>query len=130
MPGRGGFDGPPEGRTIAVFAAVCGAAVGVSAGVLVLLFRGPTGRRAVAASAVIALAVQIVTYAVARRGVRRPGRPIITAWVVGMMLRFGVLGVYGLVALRSWDLAPVPALLSLVVFFFLSTLLEPWLLQS
>jgi hypothetical protein len=115
---------------IAAFAVVCGAAIGVSAVLLSLVFGGTAGRRAVAASAIVALAVQVIAYAVARRALRRPGRPIITAWVVGMILRFGALTVYALVALRVWALAPVPALLSLVVFFFLSTLLEPWLLQS
>jgi len=72
----------------------------------------------------------MVAYVIAFRAVRMPGRPIMTAWVAGMILRFGAVGAFGLAAVRGWQLAPVPALVSLVIFLFVSTLLEPWLLQS
>jgi len=118
------------GRAIAVFAATSAGAIAVLAGLLVLVFDGPTGRRAVAASAGVAFGVQMVAYVIAFRAVRMPGRPIMTAWVAGMILRFGAVGAFGLAAVRGWQLAPVPALVSLVIFLFVSTLLEPWLLQS
>jgi hypothetical protein len=112
------------------FAAVGGAAILLSGGVLAVVFSAPGGRRAVAVSAVVAFAVQLLAYSIARRAMRQPGRPIMTAWVVGMILRFGAIAVCGLVAVRRWNLDPLPALVSLVVFFFVTTLLEPWLLQS
>ena len=41
-----------------------------------------------------------------------------------------VLGLYGLVGVRVFAVPPEPALVSLAVFFFLSTLIEPWFLRS
>jgi hypothetical protein len=116
--------------SIAAFFFVSAGCVAVASGVLALVFAGPGARRAVAVSAVLALAVQMVAYVVAFRAIRMPGRPIMTAWVVGMILRFGALAALGLVGVRAWQLPPVPALVSLVIFLFVSTLVEPWLLQS
>jgi hypothetical protein len=44
-------------------------------------------------------------------------------------VRFLTLFIYALLAVKVLGLAPVPALLSLAVFFFLSTLLEPLFLR-
>jgi hypothetical protein len=46
------------------------------------------------------------------------------------MLRFVTLAVYALVAVKTLALPAAPALFSLVTFFFLTTLAEPWLLRS
>ena len=119
-----------EGASVLAFVAVCAVAIGASGAALALLFGGAAGHRAVAASAGVAFVVQLVTYTLARRAARRPGRPIIAAWVGGMLLRFGAVVAYAMVAVRGGSLAPVPALISLVIFFFVTTLLEPWLLQS
>jgi hypothetical protein len=41
-----------------------------------------------------------------------------------------VLMLYGLVGVRALSLPPEAALVSMAVFFFLSTLIEPWFLRS
>lgn len=122
----------PRSTTVdlAVFAAASGATIALVALVLALVFVGTPDRRAVAVSAGIAIVVQCIAFVLARRATRAPGRPIIAAWAVGIVLRFLVLAVYALLVVRAWQLAPTAALVSLAIFFFLSTLLEPWLLRS
>jgi hypothetical protein len=115
---------------VAFFVAVSAATMGLVALVLGLAFTGVGGRRAMAVSAGIAMSVQCVTFVMVQRATRVAGRPIISAWVAGMVLRFVVMAAYALLVVRAWQLAPTAALVSLAIFFFLSTLLEPWLLQS
>ena len=55
---------------------------------------------------------------------------VMAGWGVGAILRFVVLGIYALVIVKALGLPSGAALLSLVAFFFLSTLLEPLLLKS
>jgi hypothetical protein len=117
-------------RSVAAFAAVAAALIALLGAALTLGFRSPADIRALAISAALAWLVQTVSYALARYAVSRPKRPIFTAWVVGMILRFGAVVVYALVGTRAWSLPPLPALLSFVIFLFVSTLLEPWLLYS
>ena len=95
--------------------------------VLLAVFRGPGGRRAVLVSAVIALVVQAVAFTLAR--LAAPGH-VFKAWGVGTVLRFGTLIVYALVLLKPLELPAVPALLSLVSLFFVTTVLESLLLRS
>jgi hypothetical protein len=45
-------------------------------------------------------------------------------------MRFAVLGVYALVFVKALGLPSGAALISLAAFFFISTLIEPLLLQS
>ena len=56
-------------------------------------------------------------------------RNVMAGWGAGSLVRFLTLFVYGLLAVKVLGLAPVPALISLVLFFFLSTLLEPLFLR-
>lgn len=100
------------------------------AGLLLLLlvvFRGPGGRRAVLVSGGIALVVQAVAFTLAR--LASPGN-VFKAWGAGSVLRFVVLVVYALALLRPLGLAAVPALVSLAALFFVSTVLESLLLTS
>jgi hypothetical protein len=55
---------------------------------------------------------------------------VMAAWTLGMLLRLVVLVLYGLMGARALSLHPEPALVSMAVFFFLSTLIEPWFLRS
>lgn len=119
-----------QARPIATFAGASGATIAILGAGLTLLFGGSAGVRAVVVSAALAFVVQVATYAIARGALARPTRPVMTAWVIGMVVRFGMLVLYGTVLLRAWRLAPTPALLSFVIFLFVSTLLEPWLLRS
>ena len=91
------------------------------------VFVGVDGRHAVAVSGVVALVVQLVAFGVSR-GLRQWN--VIGAWGLGAIIRFAALALYAVVGIKSWSLAATPALLSFVIFLFLSTLAEPWLLRS
>ena len=81
--------------------------------------------QAVQMSAVLALAVQLVTFAIARLMARRN---MIVGWGVGAALRLLALTVYALLVAPSLGLPRSAALVSLAVFLFLSMLIEPLLL--
>jgi hypothetical protein len=80
----------------------------------------------VTVSAGIAYVAQLVSFAVVR-AFRTTN--VFAGWGLGMLVRFGVLVVYALVGARALDLPMTSALVSLVSFFFVSTLLEPVLLS-
>jgi len=54
---------------------------------------------------------------------------VIGAWGLSALLRFAALAAYAL-SLKALALPAEPALISLVTFFFVTTLAEPWLLRS
>lgn len=110
-----------------LFGLVAIAIVGVLAWVLGLVFTAPGDHRAIAISAVVALVVQLLAFALVRR---MATRDVMTGWGVGAGLRFVVLAVYGLVVVRALGLPIGSALVSLAAFFFLSTLVEPLLLKT
>jgi len=113
-------------KGVALFAAATALIVGVGGWVFTLVYPTTEGQRAVLASALVAIVVQLVGFVILRRAKRSHA---IAAWGVGMLLRFGVLSVYALVVTKIFTLASAPALLSLATFFFLSTLVEPLLLN-
>jgi hypothetical protein len=92
-----------------------------------LVFTTSDGRRAVMVSAWTAWAVQLAGFAVVWRLKRWN---VMGAWGLAMLLRFLTLAVYALVAVKVLQLPVAPALFSLVTFFFVTTLAEPWLLRS
>jgi hypothetical protein len=119
---------PTRPRSTIAFAAAAAALIGFSAALLALI--SPASTRALVTSAMAAWVVQVIAFAIARWAVPRPTRPIMTAWGVGMILRFGAVVAYALIAVRALELPPAPALLSFVIFLFVSTLLEPYFLRS
>lgn len=102
-------------------------ALGLVVAILLAVFHDPPGRRAVLWSAGIALVVQLVAFTLARRSA--PNR-VFKAVGAGAILRVLTLVLYALVFLGPLGLAPVPALLSLAALFFVTTVLESWLLTS
>ncbi|HEU4630609.1 MAG TPA: hypothetical protein VFS08_12740 [Gemmatimonadaceae bacterium] len=90
-----------------------------------LVFHEAAERRAVLLSAAVAFVIQLLTFVLARRTV---GENIFVGWGVGVLLRFVVLGIYAFLVVEPLALPAEPALLSLVAFFFVSTLVEPLLL--
>jgi hypothetical protein len=106
-----------------------GAALGiiiVAALLLGLAFAAPAEQRAIKVSALVAYAVQLFGFAVVL--VVR-GSNVFAAWELAMLLRFAALMVFAFFALKGMGLPPAPALISLVAFFFLTTLVEPVLLK-
>ena len=114
-------------RAFALFSGALVAIVLVSAWVMSLVWTTPEADRAVTISAGVAVVVQLLGFALLRITERKHR---IAAWGIGALIRFLVLGVYALVVVKALGLPMAPALLSLAVFFFLSTLVEPLLLNA
>jgi hypothetical protein len=83
--------------------------------------------RAVWSSAVLAFVVQLISFAIARQFVAT--NPI-AGFGLGSLLRFGVLILHGVVGVKALSLVQMPALLSLVAFLFVTTLVEPFFLKQ
>ena len=107
------------------FTAVTAALIVASYLILQLGFDSPADARALRTSAVVALAVQLVTFAIARRSAVRN---LMVAWGIGTLLRVVVLAVYALLVVPALALPRSAALVSLVTFMFVSMLVEPLLL--
>ncbi|MBU6367340.1 MAG: hypothetical protein KJT01_14090 [Gemmatimonadetes bacterium] len=114
-------------RAVMLFTVAQAAVVALAAWAL-QRFMWPYGAaaEAVRASAVVAVVVQVFTFAVARLVARQQ---VIAGWGVGVLMRFAAVAAWGLVGAKALGLPGSPALLSLVLCFFLSTLLEPLFLH-
>ncbi|MBX3173536.1 MAG: hypothetical protein KF709_03945 [Gemmatimonadaceae bacterium] len=94
---------------------------------ITLLRPEPELARAVWSSAVIALGVQVLAFAVARPFVAT--NPI-AGWGLGSLIRFAVVMVHAFVGVKVLGLQSGPALLSLVGFLFVTMLVEPLFLKQ
>lgn len=115
------------GRAIALYALVCLVVIGLAGAVLALMWGSPLERRAVLVSALVALVVQMVAFAIARL-LAANGNGI-AGWALGAVICLGVLVIHGFVS-RGLGLPSNVALLSLATFFFLTELIEPPLLNA
>ncbi len=112
-----------------------GVQFGLTAAVLILglawgitvLKPGPEMARAVWSSAVIALVVQLVAFAVARALVATHA---VAGWGLGSLIRFAVVLLHAFVGIPALGLASGPALLSLVGFLFVTMIVEPLFLTK
>lgn len=92
---------------------------------LAVLFSSPADRAAIRSSAVVAVIAQVFAFAIARV----VGAPrFLAGWIIGVVIRFATLIVYGIVAVKLLAMPAPAVLISLVTFLFLSTLAEPKLL--
>jgi hypothetical protein len=112
--------------TIAILA---GAAIIAGLGLALggLIFTTADSRRAIALSAVVAYVVQTAGFAVVRRF---RSRNLMGAWGLTAGLRFVALLAYAFLVVKVLGLPGTAALFSLVTFFFVTTLAEPWLLRT
>jgi hypothetical protein len=94
----------------------------VGGALLAIPFSTPADRRAVAASAVVALVVQLFAFVVARTA---PPEKFLAGWITGVALRFVTVIAYAFVAVKVAGLPAAAALVSLVTLLFISTLVEP-----
>jgi hypothetical protein len=117
----------PIATSLIVLAAGALVIVGLAALLDVTLFTKPSARRAVQMSAVVAYAVQLAGFALLY-SLRKWN--VMAAWGLAALLRFLSLAAYALLALKTLRLQPAAALCSLVTFFFVTTLAEPWLIRS
>ena len=107
---------------IARYAALLVGVVLVAGALLSLAFRGPGDGAAIWLSAAVAICVQLGAFKLAHAA----GQVSLTARIgTGALVRFLAVVVYALLVALVFKLPAVAALVSLVAFFFLSTLIEP-----
>ena len=113
-------------RAMGLYALGCVVAIGLSGAVLAMVWESPLDRRAVLVSAVVALLVQMVAFAIAR--LMAAGGNGVAGWALGAVICLAALVIHGFVS-RGLGLPSNVALLSLATFFFLTELIEPPLLN-
>ncbi len=126
MVGAVATGGAPKVRSWAVYALAAIGSIAAVGWLLTLAFPGPRDATAIRLSAVLAIVVQLVAFAITKAVAQRH---LIAGWGAGSLLRFLTLVVYALLAVKVLDLPPVAALVSLATFLFLSTLIEPLFLR-
>lgn len=109
------------------FAIVSVVLIGLCVGVMWLLYPAAEAHRGILIAALLALIVQLAAYGVIR-GMGRQN--VIAGWGAGAMLRFAVLIVFALVLVPRFSLPSAPATISLALFLFVTTLVEPLFLKS
>jgi hypothetical protein len=107
-------------RALALYALSCIVVIGLAGGVMTALF-APGNRTAVWISAAVALAVQLVAFAIARMMADRGNG--MAGWGLGAVICLASLLVYGF-ASRALGLPQSAALLSLATYFSLTELIE------
>jgi len=90
--------------------------------VLLLIYPGDVGQKAIMTSALLALSIQLVAFILLQLFKHRN---VMAGWGLGALLRFGGLGVYATIARTVLGLDMNTALVSLACFLFLSMLIEP-----
>ena len=95
-------------------------------GTIAWMVVGPESQAVVLMSAGLTLVVQLVSFAVARLFLKKN---FMLGWGLGSLLRLVVLVIYAVVVARLWRAPATPALLSFVVFLFVTTVVEPVFLR-
>lgn len=109
------------------FAATSVALVGLAGVLLRLAYTSEAARRAVVVAAVVALVVQGIAWGI----IRRMGpQQVMAAWGAGALVRAVALVVFAIAGPRLGGLPLEPAAISLAVFLFVTTLVEPLFLRS
>jgi hypothetical protein len=108
------------------FSAVCASMIGILAWTVTAAFGDAAADRAVWVSAVIAVVVQVGSFAVIWPIVTK--NPI-AGWGVGSLIRFAAVLIHGFAGVKVLALPIGPALLSLVAFLFVTMLVEPFFLK-
>ena len=104
--------------------AITGTGLVVLASLLVWPFVGPAMRLGIVLAALVALPVQIVSYALLDR-YRDEVNGFLAAWVGGTLVRLFIIGVVAGGVIWSGHEAGLPMLFALASFFFALLLLEP-----
>jgi hypothetical protein len=114
-------------RRLAAFAVGCLTTIGATLGLLLLLYHQPADRRAIIVGAVVSFAIQLVAFSVA---LAMAPTNVMAGWGAGAVLRLLALALYALLAVPQLGLPLTAALVSLALYLFLSTLIEPFFLKS
>jgi hypothetical protein len=108
----------------AYFAVATATLIGIAYFLLQLSFNSPAEHRAIQISAFLGLAVQMVTFVIARKA----SKNMMVGWGIGTLVRALTVVLYALIVVPAYGLPHSAALISLVVFLFASMLIEPLLL--
>ena len=115
-------------RALVLFTVAQGALVfGLAVVLQRFVFTDGAAAAAVTASAWLAFGVQTVTFAIARLVAREN---VIAGWGLGVVLRFATVAFWAFLGIKALGIPSSPALLSLVTFYFVSTLVEPLFLNA
>jgi hypothetical protein len=114
-------------RRLIRFALVSAGLVGLASLVLRVAYTSEADRRAVTAAAVLALVVQGITWGIIQS---LDGTQVIAAWGLGAVVRMLTLVGFAIAGPRLVGLPLESAAISLAVFLFLTTLVEPLFLKS
>jgi len=115
-------------NAVLAFAVAQALLVGLLAfGLTQLVWTDGESARAVRVSAWLAVVVQLFTFAIARLVAREQ---VIAGWGIGVLLRFATVAAFGFFGVEALGLPSGPALMSLVGFYFVSTLIEPLFLNA
>jgi hypothetical protein len=112
-------------KPFAQYLLVCILIIAVVGGIAAI-FTNPAGRQAILASAVLALTVQMVAFAVIRL---LPPRQVLVGWGMGSVMRLIALVLYGVIVAKLWHAPVLAALLSFTAFLFVTTVVEPLFLK-
>lgn len=114
-------------KRYAGFLAACLTVIAGALALLMLAYRQPDERRALCIGAGFALVVQLAAFTVARL---MSARNVIAGWGLGVVLRFVALALFALVVAPGLGLPLAAALVSLAIYLFLTTLVEPLFLAK
>lgn len=114
-------------RSVLFYAVIAVTIIAILALVLARAFSGPGDAAVVRLSAVVVAVVQIAAFTMTR--LLAP-RGVMVGWGAGALLRFVTLAIYALLVVKVLAMPAVAALVSMVVFFFVTTLVEPLLLRT
>jgi hypothetical protein len=108
------------------FAAACLTVIGATFVLLWFAFRSPNERRAVAVGAGLSFVVQLAAFGAALSLARTN---IMAGWGLGVAIRIMALAAYAWIAVPQLGLPMTAALVSVALYLFLSTLVEPFFLK-
>lgn len=99
----------------------------VAGALLQFVFRGPGDRTAIWTSGVVAIVLQMIAFSLGR--VVGGAGSLAARMGIGALVRFLGLLIYALLVIFVFKTPAMAALISLAVFFFLSTVIEPLLIK-
>lgn len=117
----------PKLGGLAGFAASTVGLISVIAFALTFLFRGEGDANAIWLSAAVAAVSQIAAFPAVRR---LTASNLMVGWGIGTVVRFVTLLAYALIAAFGLHLPMTAALVSLALFYFVSSVIEPLFLRS
>ena len=113
-------------KAVSLYALVAGATIAATGLLLGLVFRGAGDGHALVLTSVVALGVQVVSFALLRAW---KSTNLWLGWGAGSLLRFSVLAVYALLVVKVLAVPVVPALVGYWLFVFFTMILEPLFLR-